>query len=81
MIYALIPILFLFMLFNLCNNKIKSFIYALTIWASVLYLVTELLSFFNLINRTSLLVFWLVFDLVLYLAGRKRNASLIYPFY
>ena len=76
MIYALIPILFLFMLFNLSNNKIKSFIYALTIWASVLYLVTELLSFFNLINRTSLLVFWLVFDLILYLVGRKRKCKL-----
>ena len=76
MIYALIPILFLFMLFNLCNNKIKSFIYALTIWASVLYLVTELLSFFNLINRTSLLVFWLVFNLILYLVGRKRKCKL-----
>ena len=76
MIYGLIPILFLFMLFNLSNNKIKSFIYALTIWASVLYLVTELLSFFNLINRTSLLVFWLVFDLILYLVGRKRKCKL-----
>ena len=32
MIYALIPILFLFMLFNINNDKIKSFIYALTIW-------------------------------------------------
>ena len=76
MIYALIPILFLFMLFNINNDKIKSFIYALTIWGSVLYLVTEFLSFFNSINRSSLFVFWLILDLILYLVGRKRKCKL-----
>ncbi len=76
MIYALIPIIFLFMLFDLNNSKIKSFVYALTIWGSVLYLVTELLSFFNLLNRTSLLVFWLIFDLILFIIGRKRKCRL-----
>ena len=42
----------------------------------LLYLVTELLSLFNLTNRTSLLVFWLILDLILYLVSRKRKCKL-----
>ncbi len=76
MIYALIPITFLYMLFNLDNSKIKSFIYALTIWGSTLYLITEILSFFNSINRISLLAFWIIFDLILFIIGRKRKCRL-----
>ena len=76
MIYALIPIIFLFILFNLNNNRIKSFIYALTIWGSVLYLFTELLSFFNLLNKKSLLIFWLILDLILFIICRKRKCKL-----
>ena len=76
MIYALMPIVFLFLLFNLNNGKTKSFIYALTIWGSVLYLVTEFLSFFNSINRTSLLIFWIIFDLSLFIVCRKKKCKL-----
>ena len=49
------------------SDSMEAFIYAVSAWTLFLFGMTEILSFFNLLNRISLILGWGIFDFLLLL--------------
>lgn len=57
---------FLLLLFTIkVQDKIERYIYAIASWMLICFSMTEILSVFNAINKTSLIIAWLAVDVLL----------------
>lgn len=83
---VMLPFVALFFLYTICNAFYKSWhisiISAIVIWGVIITIITETLSFVNLIKFDCLLIYWLlinIFLIVIYVKYLNKDINTILP--